>query len=72
MIEHHMRQARLLHQQFKELLNMQIDEYDLGVSQIKKRREVLGMVSMDDEEREKLTTAQVSETNLPTQLVSLF
>ncbi|KAJ3045412.1 hypothetical protein HDV00_010282 [Rhizophlyctis rosea] len=53
MVQYDIYQAERLSEQFVEILNFQLDDYETSLSQLKKKREILAGVQSNEEEREQ-------------------
>ncbi|KAI9330036.1 hypothetical protein DFJ73DRAFT_859404 [Zopfochytrium polystomum] len=61
LVEYDMYQAERLDEQFSELMNYQLDDFDLSLTQLKKKKEILSGVLMSDTEREKSYKLELHE-----------
>ncbi|KAJ3142559.1 hypothetical protein HK100_001383 [Physocladia obscura] len=52
MVEYDIYQAERLQEQFAEILNYQMDDFELALSQLRKKKEILTGVAMNESERE--------------------
>ncbi|KAI9090027.1 hypothetical protein DFS34DRAFT_380799 [Phlyctochytrium arcticum] len=61
MVEYDMYQAERLEEQFADILNWQLDDYESALAQLRKKKEILSGVTTNEEEREMSYKIELSE-----------
>ncbi|KAJ3283332.1 hypothetical protein HDU79_009170 [Rhizoclosmatium sp. JEL0117] len=61
MVEYDIHQAERLQEQFAEILNYQLDDFEMALSQLRKKREIMAGVMINEVEREASYSQELEE-----------